>query len=123
MGLLYITTLIFTTIYAPQPLFAAIHADFPVSEATVSLLVSVVMLPLGVAPLFYGALLSFISTRRLLQTGLLLLAITGLPVFFTHSFPVMLMARLGQGLLVPAVLTSLMAHLSSQFQGAELQRA
>ena len=122
-GLLYITTLIFTTIYAPQPLFAAIHADFPVSEATVSLLVSVVMLPLGVAPLFYGALLGFVSTRRLLQTALIFLALTGIPVFFTNSFSVMLIARLVQGLLVPAVLTSLMAHISCQFQGAELQRA
>ena len=123
LGLLYLTTLIFTTIYAPQPLFAAIHADFSVSEATVSLLVSVVLLPLGIAPLFYGVLLSSISTRRLLQISMLSLAAAGLPIFFAHSFPVVLAARLAQGLLVPAALTSLMAHISSQFQGAELQRA
>jgi len=123
LGVLYITTFIFTIIYAPQPLFAAIHAAFPVGEATISLLISVIMLSLGVAPLLYGALLSSISTCRLLQISMFLLAITGLPIFFAHSFPMMLVARLGQGLLVPAVLTSLMAHISSRFQGAELQRA
>ena len=123
LGLLYITTLIFTTVYAPQPLFAAIHADFSVSEATVSLLVSVVLFALAVAPLFYGVLLSSTSPRRLLQISMFLLAIAGLPIFFTQSFPVMLAARLGQGLLVPAVLTSLMAYIASRFHGVELQRA
>ena len=123
LGLLYITTFIFTIIYAPQPLFAAIHTAFSVSEATISLLISVIMLSLGITPLFYGALLSSISTRRLLQISMLLLAITGLPIFFADSFPMILLARIGQGLLIPAVLTSLMAHISSQFQGEELQRA
>ena len=123
LGLLYITTFIFTIIYAPQPLFAAIHADFSVSEATISMLISVILLSLGIAPLFYGALLSSISIRQLLQISMFLLAITGFPIFFADSFPMMLAARLGQGLLAPAVLTALMSHISSRFQGEELQRA
>lgn len=123
LGILYIVTLMFTTVYGPQPLFAAIHADFAVSEASISLLVSAALLPLGVAPLFFGALLSSMPARRLLRTSMFLLMLTGLPVFFTESFPLLLACRLLQGLLVPAVLTSLMAHISSQYQGAELQRA
>jgi YNFM family putative membrane transporter len=123
IALLYAATLMMTVIYGPQPLFTAIHADFPVSEASISLLVSVTMLPLGIAPLFYGALLGSVSARRLLRIGMFLLAAAGLPIFFTHSFPVLFTARLLQGLLVPAVLTALMTHISSRYRGAELQRA
>lgn len=123
VGLLYVITLILSLIYGPQPLFAAISADFSVSGASISLLVSVAMLPLGIAPLLYGALLNKVPARRLLQITMLLLALAGIPGYFTHSFAVLLAFRLLQGLLIPAVLTSLMTHVSSQYQGTELQRA
>lgn len=124
LGLLYITAFTFAALYAPQPLLSAVHGEYPgLSASTVTLLMSVTILPLSIAPLFYGAFLSSVSARRLLIACVTVLGLAGTGIFLSRSFAVLLFFRLAQGLVIPAILTCVMAHISAKFKGTELQRA
>ncbi|MEI3478568.1 MAG: MFS transporter [Bilophila sp.] len=123
LGLLYIALCTMAILYAPQPLLNAIRTEFAVSDATTGLLISIALLPLAVAPLFYGPLLSRIPTRTVLIVAICLLGISGALIYLAPSFSVLLAVRFLQGLLPPAIFTAIMAHISNKFQGSELQRA
>jgi YNFM family putative membrane transporter len=109
-------------LYAPQPLFQPIREEFGVDKATVGLTVTFVMLPLAVAPLGYGFLLASLPAKLILLAGLGLLSGLQLWASLTTSLPVLLAVRLGQGLLVPAVFTSLMTYLGRATSGRRTQR-
>ena len=108
-------------LYAPQPLFQPIRDEFGVGKATVGLAVTLVMLPLAIAPLGYGFLLSSQPAKRVLLIGVGLLAALQIWASLTVSFTVFLGIRLGQGLLVPAVFTSLMTYLGRVTSGRRTQ--
>ncbi|MDD3618679.1 MAG: MFS transporter [Desulfobulbaceae bacterium] len=99
-------------LYSPQPLLP-LYADlFKLSEPTAGLIMTATMLPLAVAPLSYGFILSYIPTLRLLRASLLLLAVfTGLTAL-VQTFPQMLAVRFLQGMIIPASLTAVMAFLA-----------
>ncbi|MEW5774585.1 MAG: MFS transporter [Thermodesulfobacteriota bacterium] len=120
---LYLTVLSFATFYAPQPLLPLLRAEFGVSQAAASLLVTVTLLPLSFAPMAYGLLLGSVSTRRLLIVAVTLLAASELPLVFTDSFAVALGARAAQGLILPAAVTALMSYVAANSRGQGLQRA
>lgn len=52
-------------LYTPQPLLPVLATEFGVGEARASLLISVAMLPLAIAPIAYGFLLQRVSARHL----------------------------------------------------------
>ncbi|MEG2172553.1 MAG: MFS transporter [Desulfovibrionaceae bacterium] len=122
--LLYVTVWTFAVLYAPQPLLSAIHSDYPtLSESTITLLMTVALFPLGIGPLVYGSFLSSISARKVLLVCVTLLSMAEFGLFYCTQFEFMLACRLVQGLLIPAILTCLMAYIGAHSQGAELQRA
>ena len=122
--LLYVTTLTFATMYSPQPLLSTIHAEYPQhSGSTIALLMAVTLMPLSIAPLIYGSYLSSFDTRHVLLVCTALLAVGGWGLYFFQSFSILLAVRAMQGLVIPAMLTCLMAQISGKFQGTELQRA
>lgn len=124
LGLLYVTVCTFAALYAPQPLLSSIHGDYPGLDAsTITLIMTVALFPLGIGPLVYGSFLSSLSTRTVLLVCVALLSIAEFGLFFFTQFRVMLAFRLLQGLLIPAILTCLMAHIAAKFRGTELQRA
>lgn len=124
LGLLYVTICTFAALYTPQPLLSSIHGDYPALEAsTITLIMTVALFPLGIGPLVYGAFLSSLSTRRVLVLCVSLLALAEFGLFYFTNFEVMLAFRLLQGMLIPAILTCLMAHIAAKFHGAQLQRA
>ncbi len=110
---LYCTILAYSTIYAPQPLLPALQGVFSVSEPKASLLMTVTLLPLAIAPIVYGFVLQRVSTRRLLTVATGLLALTQLALAAAPSFEALLALRLMQGLLIPAILTALMTYLAA----------
>lgn len=124
LGLLYVTICTFAALYTPQPLLSSIHGDYPALEAsTITLIMTVALFPLGVGPLVYGSFLSSLSTRRVLMVCVSLLSLAEFGLFYCTTFEVMLAFRLLQGMLIPAILTCLMAHIAAKFHGTELQRA
>jgi YNFM family putative membrane transporter len=52
--ILFLTVLGFGSLYTPQPLLPSLAAHFGVDAGEASLLITLTMLPLALAPLFYG---------------------------------------------------------------------
>ncbi len=111
--ILYTTVLAFCTLYAPQPLLPRLALEFGVGADQAGLLITACLLPLGLAPVVYGYLLETVPARSLLRGAVLLLALSHLPLWLAGEFWVLVAARLIQGLLLPAIFTSLMTYLSS----------
>jgi YNFM family putative membrane transporter len=119
----YVTAVVYWSIYGPQPLLLVLKSEFGVSEATVSLMITAVLVPLGFAPLFYGYLFGNVPAKKLLVTAVSLLALTDLGIFYFTEFWVVLGLRFAQGLIIPAILTALMTHVSRTHHDRDLQRA
>ncbi|HEY5673687.1 MAG TPA: MFS transporter [Malonomonas sp.] len=118
-----ITILTLSALYAPQPLLPVISAEFAVSRDAAAALTTVTFIPLAIAPLLYGYLLESVTASRLLKLTVPLLALTELLFALTSSFPLLILIRLVQGLLIPAILTSLMTYLSGRANNETIQRA
>lgn len=116
------TVLAFSSLYAPQPLLPLLASELAITADEAGLLISVTLVPLALAPVFYGALLESVSARRLLRIGVAGLALSQLAFAAAPTFAGLVAARLFQGLLLPAVFTSLMTYLASRAQGAALRR-
>lgn len=122
-AILFTTILALSALYVPQPLLPVLTAEFGVARETAALLTTIAFIPLCLAPLFYGALLETVSSRRMLRVAVLLLAVTEALMFVVEPFAGLLVLRLIQGLLLPAILTSLMTYVSQVTEKADMARA
>ncbi|MCK5825868.1 MAG: MFS transporter [Desulfuromusa sp.] len=122
LPILFNTILALSVLYAPQPLLPVLSQQFEVSREAVAALTTVTFIPLALAPLAYGYLLETVSPVRVLKITVPLLALTELLFAGTSSFSLLICIRLIQGLLVPAILTSLMTYLSSRSSADSVQR-
>lgn len=123
LAILFTTILALSALYVPQPLLPVLTAEYGVSRETAALLTTIAFVPLSLAPLVYGALLESMSARRMLRVAVLLLAISEGVIFFVEPFAGLMAVRLFQGLLIPAMLTSLMTYVSQVTEQSNLARA
>ena len=124
MGIvLFATILTLSALYAPQPLLPVLAEEFGVSRESAAFLTTVAFLPLSIAPLVYGFVLESLQPRRLLRIAVLLLALTEILFFLSPSFSLLVGIRLLQGLLIPAILTSLMTYIALVTKSGAVQRA
>ncbi|UZE97390.1 MFS transporter [Alkalimarinus alittae] len=112
LPLLVASILAYFVLYAPQPLFPLLSISLGLSETQTGLLTTATMLPLFIAPLTFGRLLSKYSPERLLRISLLLLALTTTGFVLANDFTLLLVIRFCQGLLLPVLLTSVMTLTS-----------
>ncbi len=122
LPIIFNTILVLSVLYAPQPLLPVLSQEFGVSREAAAALTTVTFIPLALAPLAYGYLLETVSPVRVLKISVPLLAVTELCFAGTSSFPLLITIRLIQGLLVPAILTSLMTYLSERSSADIIQR-
>ena len=122
LPIIFNTILALSVLYAPQPLLPVLSQHFGVSREAAAALTTVTFIPLALAPLAYGYLLETVSPVRVLKIAVPLLALTELLFAGTSSFPFLIFIRLIQGLLVPAILTSLMTYLSGRASADSVQR-
>lgn len=121
---LYVTTVVtICSLYAAQPIQPVFQQEFQLSALQAILFTTLMMLPLGIAPLFYGYLLELFPARRILRGALLLLGILELVFSLSNGYGVLLSVRALQGLLLPAVLTSLMSYISVTSPREAVQQA
>lgn len=120
--IIYTTILAFSALYAPQPILPLLSAEFAVGPSQASLLITATLLPLGLAPVVYGFILESIPAKTLLRSAVLLLALSELPFLFVDSFWVLVATRLFQGLLLPAIFTSLMTYLSTMTESERIKQ-
>lgn len=112
-AVLFTTLLAYAALYVPQPILPLLAAEFGVPETDAALLISVTMIPLGFAPVLYGLLTERVSTKALLRVAVGFLAITELLLGIASDFWFLVALRFAQGLLLPAIFTSLITYASS----------
>lgn len=121
---LYFATIVtFCSLYAAQPIQPVFKSEFQLSHLQAILFTTLMMAPLGVAPLVYGYLLEAFSAKVMLRWALFFLGI--LELFFAmadHYFS-LLAIRAVQGLMIPAILTSLMSYISYTSPREKVQHA
>ena len=117
------TVISFSTLYIPQPMLPLLAESFGVSAGEAGLLMTVAMLPLAIAPSVYGYFLQAIPAKLMLTVALALLALDQVCFYFADEFWHLIVLRLLQGLLLPAIFTALMTYCASMVPAQLVRRA
>ncbi len=120
--LLVCSVFTFFVLYAPQPILPLLSAQFAVSPASIGSLMTATMVPLAIAPLFYGFILTRFCALTILKSSFIVLAISCILFSFATSFEQLMAIRIVQGLLLPACLTAMTSYLANRHQGKTLTR-
>ena len=120
--ILYITALGFMALYAPQPLLPLLSEELHVNITQISLLISVTLFPLSLAPILYGFILESVPSKAMLKTAILWLALSELGFLWLTDFWLLVGIRFWQGLLLPAIFTALVTYLSMTTPAASMPR-
>lgn len=122
LAILWVCFSAFSAYHAPQPLFPSIRETFGLAPSTVALLMTCVIFPLGLSPIFYGIVLNKLPLVRTLACAQLLYLIALLPAPLGGGWYAMLFGRLLQGVSLPAVILCAMTYISSRWEGKRLQQ-
>ncbi|MCW8930857.1 MAG: MFS transporter [Gammaproteobacteria bacterium] len=117
----YCTILTFCSLYAAQPIQPVFQEEFNLTQLQAILFTSLMMLPLGFAPLFYGYILENFCTRQMISLAVLALGIMEFLFACSGNYWVLLSLRACQGLIIPAVLTGLMSYISLTSKHEDIQ--
>ncbi|MBV7433828.1 MFS transporter [Cardiobacteriaceae bacterium TAE3-ERU3] len=112
--LLTATICTFITLYIPQPLQPQLAELYGRSTAEGGTLTTVALLPLAIAPIFYGYLLGNIHPASLLRYALIALALSNVAFATIHGFEWLLVIRFIQGALIPILITAIISLLLYQ---------
>ena len=121
--LLLTTVLAFSTLYTPQSILPLLAQEFFVSGSEVSLLISLTLFPLGLTPIIYGNLINNVSARTILHWFIGMLVVSELSLAFVTDFRIMLVLRLLQGLLLPAIFTAIVTYISNHSSADRRQKS
>jgi YNFM family putative membrane transporter len=123
-GSVYFATVItFCSLYAAQPIQPLFKQEFSLSHFQAILFTALIMAPLGFAPLFYGYVLEAFSAKKLVRMALLVLALLELGFSMAGNYSSLLLIRGIQGMIIPAILTSLMSYISYASEREKVQHA
>ncbi len=122
-GLLLVSVCVYCLMYAPQPMFNSISAEFGTDKSMTAMAVGVFMLCLAITPLFAGLLLSRIGERAVLLGTCGALACSSAAMWFVQGFAGFMGIRTLQALFVPFALTAVMSSITHLFQHMALGRA
>lgn len=117
----FCTVITFCSLYAAQPIQPVFQQEFGLSSLQAILFTTLMMMPLGIAPLLYGILLESFSARMIVRSAILILGLLELVFCFTDSYLLLLTIRGLQGMVIPAILTSLMSYISFTSKPDEVQ--
>jgi YNFM family putative membrane transporter len=108
----FATIITFCSLYAAQPIQPLFQSQFQLSHFQAILFTTLMMAPLGVAPLVYGYLLESFSARWMVRGALLILGLLEIFFAFADSYFILLLIRAVQGLMIPAIITSIVSYIS-----------
>jgi YNFM family putative membrane transporter len=111
------------TLYAAQPIQPLFQSALELNKFQASIFTTAIMLPLGIAPIAYGYILETFSAKRMLQVAVVALGLFEIAFALSDEYVVLLSLRGLQGLLIPAILTSLMSYISARSAHANIQQA
>lgn len=121
---IYGTTVVtICSLYAAQPIQPVFQQEFHLTNLQAILFTTFMMAPLGFAPLFYGYLLEAYPARKLVRTAVLVIGLLEIWFASTSNYFMLLAIRAAQGLVIPAILTSLMSYISYTVSVREVQQS
>ena len=88
----------------------------------VSLLTTATMIPLAIAPIFYGYLLEAVCARNVLVLSLSFLGLCQFMFFFSDNYYLLVLIRVLEGCAIPAVLTGIMTYISMKSDKGNIQK-
>ncbi len=119
----FATGITICSLYAAQPIQPVFQSEFQLSNFQAILFTTLMMAPLGFAPLFYGYLLESFSAKVMVRWALFILGILELLFAIADNYLLLLAIRAVQGLMIPAILTSLMSYISYTSSREKVQHA
>ncbi|NLZ16599.1 MAG: MFS transporter [Desulfobulbaceae bacterium] len=119
----FCTVLGFCSLYAAQPIQPVFQQEFALNSFQAILFTTLMMLPLGFAPMFYGFMLEAFSARMILRLAVLFLGLLELVFSITNNYLLLLIIRGLQGMVIPAIFTSLISYISFTTRQDEVQAA
>ncbi|MBV5316404.1 MAG: MFS transporter [Desulfobulbaceae bacterium] len=119
----FCTVITFCSLYAAQPIQPVFQHEFGLTSLQAILFTTLMMLPLGFAPMFYGVLLERLSARLIVRTAILMLGLLELVFCVTDNYLLLLIIRGFQGMAIPAILTSLVSYISFTAPREDVQAA
>ncbi len=122
LTLFFGTVTIVSNIYITQPILPVLSTDFSVSHATASLSISLNILALSLALLYYGPLSDRVGRKPVMVVTGFLLAVPTALIAFTHDFTVFLLLRILQGLFAAGIAAIAMAYITEEFPSAIIGR-
>lgn len=123
VGLLLLTVCVFALMYAPQPMFYTLSKTFGVDMSSTALLVSVIMFFLVLSPICVGILLDRMGVRRALLLSTFLLGASGLGIYLSPNFSLLLGVRSFEAIFIPVLQTAIMVGIASMFRHMDINRA
>lgn len=112
IGIVYIAIVTLSSVYIPQPLLPLLASEFHTSTHNASLIISITLLPMAFAPLFYGYFLENHQPKMILSFSLFITGIFQILLTWCHSLEIFLVLRFIQSLFFPAILTTLLTILT-----------
>ena len=120
-AVLLLTICGFGSLYVPQPLLPVLALDFGVSPADASLLISVTLLPLAVAPLLYGYVLEGWPAQRMVTVAAGALAVCLFAMTAVTAWWQLVLLRALEGLCLPALFTALMTQVAASARADQVR--
>ena len=111
--LVYCFLVVFSVMYATQPLQPLLADEFDVSIAKASQFTAVIMLFLAISPIIYGYILEKVNVKKMLINSFVILLITNILLALSKSYEMFLLFRTIEAIVIPAILTSLMSILAN----------
>ncbi len=111
--IIYNLIIVLSVMYATQPLQPLLANEFHISIVKASLFTAVILFFLALSPIVYGYILENIDAKKMLINASIVLLITNLFLGFSNSFETFFLARILEGLCIPAILTSSMSILAN----------
>lgn len=116
-GLGIASMLIFSAMYAMQPLLPIFTKQFNVSVSTASLAMSINTIGLIIGLVILGFYSDRLGRSLFVKTSILVTALLFIPMFLTSSFTVILVLRFLQGFAMAGVLAAALAYIHEEIDG------
>ncbi len=118
----FATVAVYADLYITQPILPLLSREFGVAPATAGLTVSVVVLMIAVVSSAFGSLSDRVGRKPVMVVSCALLAVPTALCGAATSFPMLLVCRALQGLLMPGVTAVAVAFIGDVVGEADLGR-
>jgi len=109
------TVAVFSNMYATQPILPVIGQEFGLLPSEAGLTISTMVLAIATSAVFYGLLSDRIGRRPVIIGSTLALTIPTLLCAVAPNFVLLIICRIGQGLLIPGFVAITITYIHEEF--------